>query len=615
MPYELLPPRALVKEPERKYELLPPPNEVEEFFSQIRQVPMQAIGQPGLIAESLREAAEKTGKIHEKEMPYIPGGEFAISPQAASAALQAYLPEKGTLPTPESIGERLGYKEPTTFGGRAGKAIFSGVGRAIPVAAATALGQPGAVLPEIASSTLGSTSAQAARELGAPEEVATLTDILSTLSPSAAKEVANLASKRGWSLEKLRNIFGKEKPSYEKITEKAENLIKPAEIPFGKKVRPPEIKAKVSPETEQISKVAKAGERELGPTGPMSIVREAKRSIKPEERIGESVSNFKISSKRGAAENTQNILRHVSDQEYKKVNKLYDISEKLNSNITDFRSDLLNKVEDRISKLERQGARKYDAQAMDIMEDLRDFLSRGPITNQDLINRERQVRKYLQFKYAHDPKNVFQPIINDIQAEIARTAKGNPKAYQAYINAKASNVLWNEKYNNKYIRDYLDLQNKDYNRLYNNLLDEDVYNVLSPVLEEQGHMGKNIAQSLKREMTEKDLKPYIYHKDGSLNFNAKNSPEFREKLQSIDYLSQKEKNDILKEVSSWRRQSREAKLLERPKKKESKLSKHIERGTRIGVESAAALSPIPIPEPAKKAASEYISGKIKNRIE
>jgi hypothetical protein len=147
-----------------EYEGEPSGNSILEFFEQARQIPMQAIGQIGNIAKALREMTIQSQGL--QDLPSSP--EFE--------APRYVIPEL-PLPTSEQIGQKIGYKEPTSVGGRVGKSVFSNIGSAAPAIAATAIGQPEAILPLIASSAAGGAAGQAARELHAPEALSTGIDI------------------------------------------------------------------------------------------------------------------------------------------------------------------------------------------------------------------------------------------------------------------------------------------------------------------------------------------------------------------------------------------------------------------------------------------------------
>jgi hypothetical protein len=577
-----------------RYEIVPLEDKSPGFWEQAgKGFVSHAVGGPGSYQQSFENAANATDWSTTKPIP----GEFEPISFGNTP-----------LPTVESMKEHLGMQPSTSTAGRYGEAVGGGAGNMVLAALS---GNPATML---GVGALGGAGSQTVREMGGGEVPANIVEgLIDLFGPGMANKAVEMV-KNGMPIEKLTqmmesqvspkipNIFEKKKvPEYQNVN-KAFEKVKEPEIPFGEKPKPKEISATtpISPE-----KTAEVGKRELAPQGPTSVMLETKRSVKPEGRVGESLTRYKISSKKNAAQDAQRILRERSEAEHQIVNEKYDLSEKLNSKIMGERHGLLNDVEDRLADLERQGARKYDAQAMDILEDLRDFLKRGPASNQDLINRERQVRKYLQHKYAHDPKNVFIPVIQDIQKEIARSAKGDPNAYQSYINAKAQNVKWNENYNNKYIRKFLDKENKDYQTLYNGLTSEDEYGALSKILEEHGSSGKNLSQSLKREMVEKDLKSFLYNKDGAKNSNVYNSPEFREKLQEIDYLNSNEKHSILNEVKSWRSKvNRSAKQLKIPEKKKNT---KVEKAKKTLAKSLAheALSPFLLPHVAKQAAVDY----------
>lgn len=168
----------------------PSKNSMVEFFEQSKQVPMQAIGMAGNIAKSLHEASKKAF-LEQQGMPFAPEFEG-----------QRYVIPETPLPTSEDIGKKVGYQEPTTMGGRIGKSVFSGVGAAIPLTAATAMGHPEAVLPSLASAAAGGLTSQAAREMGAPEPVASAVDIGTQLAGGrlalgkSAQKPSGIASRR-----------------------------------------------------------------------------------------------------------------------------------------------------------------------------------------------------------------------------------------------------------------------------------------------------------------------------------------------------------------------------------------------------------------------------------
>lgn len=162
----------------------PSKNSAIEFLQQSKQIPMQAIGQLGSISKGLREASEKVGPMQEKEMPYLPGSEFAGG--------YAYVPNI-PIPTSSEIGEKLGYEEPSTSAGRIGKGVFSNVGAALPLAAINPASAPGV----LGYSALGGGVGQGVRELGGPDTLAEAADIGTSLSGIGKKVLQKAAKPSG----------------------------------------------------------------------------------------------------------------------------------------------------------------------------------------------------------------------------------------------------------------------------------------------------------------------------------------------------------------------------------------------------------------------------------
>ena len=88
-----------------EYQGQPSGNSIMEFFQQARQIPMQAIGQFGNLAKALREMTIKAQELQEY-------------PTAPEFEAPRYIFPEVPIPTSEEIGQKIGYQEPTTVGGR-----------------------------------------------------------------------------------------------------------------------------------------------------------------------------------------------------------------------------------------------------------------------------------------------------------------------------------------------------------------------------------------------------------------------------------------------------------------------------------------------------------------
>lgn len=193
-----------------EYNDQPSKGSVVDFISQLKQIPMQSLGVLGAAGKGLTRAAQIIGAGQEQEYPQ-PGESISEQPNIS---------EQIPFPTSESIGKKIGYQEPNTLAGRYGKAIFSNVGSAIPLVAAS----PAAAIPALSSTIAGGIAGQTARELGAPESLAAAADIASTIGSGIGmsqklSKPSGLTARRFEDIEKRMKISPSQ---YESIKSKVE---------------------------------------------------------------------------------------------------------------------------------------------------------------------------------------------------------------------------------------------------------------------------------------------------------------------------------------------------------------------------------------------------------
>jgi hypothetical protein len=116
-----------------------------------------------------------------------PGARYSGEPETTKPFIS--IPES-PLPTVQSLGESVGYEEPTTMAGRYGKRIGGNIGAAAPFMAVN----PVLAAPLALSGVIGGILGQTVEELGGPEWMATGADILGGIGTMAGK-VGKVATK------------------------------------------------------------------------------------------------------------------------------------------------------------------------------------------------------------------------------------------------------------------------------------------------------------------------------------------------------------------------------------------------------------------------------------
>ena len=104
-----------------------------------------------------------------------------------------------------------------------------------------------------------------------------------------------------------------------------------------------------------------------------------------------------------------------------------------------------------------------------------------PINSQRLIRQVQSLRRSVDFDFAHgQPKNIFRPVIREIQDSVIREAQtaGLPEAADALIDANEAYREWTTTFNNDYINQYRDISNRSYTKLYDKILKSDAFVVV-----------------------------------------------------------------------------------------------------------------------------------------
>ena len=132
-------------------------------------------------------------------------------------------------------------------------------------------------------------------------------------------------------------------------------------------------------------------------------------------------------------------------------------------------------------------------------------------SNQTLIDQIQSLRQIIDYDFSHgDAKNIFKPLIGEIQDSVQRAAKasGNQEAAEAITEARSAYKTWAETFDNDYVRPFRDASNHDYSKLYKSSLDFDEHNVLRKILN-LSEDGTLLADASTRDIVEKNLSKFF----------------------------------------------------------------------------------------------------------
>jgi hypothetical protein len=310
------------------------------------------------------------------------------------------------------------------------------------------------------------------------------------------------------------------------------------------------IEAKPIEETK-ISKIAKEKIDTNAETQASLGIKEVKKPEFKEQMPAEEVhdyvldpiTKFNVSDKSKAGQRLKNLFGEVTEYKHAKVNSAYDTSRKINGAYIEGRPQFLSTMESLSGEekpIPTYGTNAdIDRKIGQIKKALVEVDKEGnavglkQVSNQDLIELGQDLRKKVQYNYAHDPSNVYYKIINAIDEEILRTARQNPKGYAAHYKAKNLYREWQEKYNNKNVKPYLNASNQEHIKLFEKLTDEDQFNILHPILIEGGEAGKEYSRILRREIVNNKIGKQI----GDLSDPKKAPNALRDMQRGIDELT------------------------------------------------------------------------------
>lgn len=330
--------------------------------------------------------------------------------------------------------------------------------------------------------------------------------------------------------EESRNKYFKDIEEWKKQVLKAkesETILHPEDrIPFPRK------EEKGTPLEKRSAKVLR---EKLGIEVPKGIEKPSLRN-----EVGNVFSEEKFINSTDAGRSIKNEVEAIDREVYKGVNDLYRTSKDLNKEITDVQINLAGQLENRIAAIEEiPDLSSVEKELLSSLKNIRKSLVEidpttheisgyKVINNQTLIDQTQSLRKKIDYDFAHgDARNIFRPLIDDIESAAIETAKRvNPEAAQALIDAKAGYKAWAEYFDNPYIRPIRDLSNKDYSRTFLSTLNPDEFNMLDEVLKLSDN-GQILANATKREIVEKYLGKF-YENPKSIS-----TPEFEKNLNEL----------------------------------------------------------------------------------
>ncbi len=267
------------------------------------------------------------------------------------------------------------------------------------------------------------------------------------------------------------------------------------------------------------------------------------------DSVGDVFSQEKFFNTTQGGRALKNEISNIDEDVYRGVNEMYKYSKELNSNIENIQPQLVNKLEDRIDELVKipepsdvqkrlirasKNVLKNLVQYENIVDEAGNVIGKEisgykPINNQTLIDQVQSLRQIIDYDFAHgNTKNIFRPLINDLQDAAIRSAEevGQPEAAQALSEARHAYKTWVEAFDNDYIRPFRDASNKDFSKLFKSSLDFDESNMIRNILKLSPD-GERMANASVREIVEKNLNKYLE------NPRAAKGPEFDKAMREL----------------------------------------------------------------------------------
>lgn len=260
-----------------------------------------------------------------------------------------------------------------------------------------------------------------------------------------------------------------------------------------------------------------------------------------QDQVGDIFSPNRFYNTTQGGQAFRNEIMNIDEDVYRGVNDLYRHSRELNSEINEIHPQLVNRLQGRVAELEAipepsDVQRRLIRASNNILERLAAFDEAGnptgflPINNQVLIDQIQSLRQIIDYDFAHgNTKNIFRPLINDLQDSALRAAEssGRPEAAEAINEARSAYRAWVEAFDNDYVRPFRDASNQDFSKLFKSSLDFDESNMLRNILG-LTERGEQLANASTREIVEKHLSKFFENPRGA------NPREFDKTLRELE---------------------------------------------------------------------------------
>lgn len=260
-----------------------------------------------------------------------------------------------------------------------------------------------------------------------------------------------------------------------------------------------------------------------------------------QDQVGNMFSPNRFYNTTQGGQALRNEIMNIDEDVYRGVNELYRHSRELNSNINEIHPQLVTRLRNRVAELEAipepsDVQRRLLRASNNILERLGAFDEAGnptgylPINNQVLIDQIQSLRQIIDYDFAHgNTKNIFRPLINDLQDAALRAAEstGQPEAAEAINEARSAYRTWVQAFDNDYIRPFRDASNQDFSKLFKSSLDLDEANMIRNILGVT-ERGQQLSNASTREIVEKHLSKYFD------NPSAINQRDFNTALRELE---------------------------------------------------------------------------------
>jgi len=263
--------------------------------------------------------------------------------------------------------------------------------------------------------------------------------------------------------------------------------------------------------------------------------------------VGDIFSRNRFYNTTQGGQALKNEIMSIDQDVYRGVNDLYKTSRELHSEINQIHPQLIGQLENRLAPLKQipepsDVQRRVIKTGENILKDLRTVDEEGHLTgyldinNQTLIDQIQSLRQIVDYDFAHgDTKNIFRPLIDDIQDAVIGAAEvaDNIEAVDSFADARAGYKTWKQYFDNEYVRPFRDASNQDFSKLYKSSQDFDEHNMLRNVLN-LSDRGQELMNASTRDIVEKNLSKFFDNPRGT------NLREFNTALRELEAIIQPE---------------------------------------------------------------------------